>query len=136
VTSCLLWRHRWMTFYAKPTNRPLALEGWFEKPKNRLFGHVRVNKYTKAFTARSISYFFFLVHFFFYLVLPVCFHHKPLHQINCKRDQKVNYWLSTFGRHILRPRICIQWLNISLSQWKIPPLWTLSKVHLLWRHKS
>jgi hypothetical protein len=31
-----------MTFYAKPTNRPLALEGWFEKPKNRLFGHVRV----------------------------------------------------------------------------------------------
>jgi hypothetical protein len=32
-----------MTFYAKPTNRPLALEGWFEKLKNRLFGHVRVN---------------------------------------------------------------------------------------------
>jgi hypothetical protein len=32
-----------MAFYAKPTNRPLALEGWFEKPKNRLFGHVRVN---------------------------------------------------------------------------------------------
>jgi hypothetical protein len=31
-----------MTFYAKPTNRPLALEGWFEKPKNRLFGQVRV----------------------------------------------------------------------------------------------
>jgi len=31
-----------MTFYAKPTNRPLALEGWLEKPKNRLFGHVRV----------------------------------------------------------------------------------------------
>ena len=42
VMSCLLWRHRWMTFYAKPINRPLALEGWFEKPKNRLFGHVRV----------------------------------------------------------------------------------------------
>jgi hypothetical protein len=34
-----------MTFYAKPTNRPLALEGWFEKPKNRLFGHVRVKGY-------------------------------------------------------------------------------------------
>jgi hypothetical protein len=32
-----------MTFYVKPTNRPLALEGWFEKPTNRLFGHVRVN---------------------------------------------------------------------------------------------
>jgi hypothetical protein len=32
-----------MTFYAKPTNRPLVLKGWFEKPKNRLFGHVRVN---------------------------------------------------------------------------------------------
>jgi hypothetical protein len=31
-----------MTFYAKSINRPLALEGWFEKPKNRLFGHVRV----------------------------------------------------------------------------------------------
>jgi hypothetical protein len=31
-----------MTFYAKPTNSPLALEEWFEKPKNRLFGHVRV----------------------------------------------------------------------------------------------
>ena len=33
VTSCLLWRHRWMTLYAKPINRPLALERWFEKPK-------------------------------------------------------------------------------------------------------
>ena len=32
-----------MTFYAKLINRPLAFEGWFEKPKNRLFGHVRVN---------------------------------------------------------------------------------------------
>jgi hypothetical protein len=31
-----------MTFYAKPINRPLALEGWFEKPRKRLFGHVRV----------------------------------------------------------------------------------------------
>jgi hypothetical protein len=31
-----------MTFYAKPTNRPLALEGWFEKPTNRLSGHIRV----------------------------------------------------------------------------------------------
>jgi hypothetical protein len=31
-----------MTLYAKPINRPLALEGWFEKPKNRLFGHVRI----------------------------------------------------------------------------------------------
>ena len=31
-----------MTFYAKPTNRPLALDEWFEKPKNRLFGHERV----------------------------------------------------------------------------------------------
>jgi hypothetical protein len=36
-----------MTFYAKPTNRPLALKGWFEKPKNRLFGHVRVKEYLK-----------------------------------------------------------------------------------------
>jgi hypothetical protein len=35
VTSCLLWRHRWITLYAKPINRLLALEGWFEKPKNR-----------------------------------------------------------------------------------------------------
>jgi hypothetical protein len=34
-----------MTFYAKPINRPLALEGWFEKPKNKLFGHVRVKKF-------------------------------------------------------------------------------------------
>ena len=25
-----------------PTNRSLALEGWFEKSNNRLFGHVRV----------------------------------------------------------------------------------------------
>jgi hypothetical protein len=33
-----------MTFYAKPTNRPLALEGWFEKPTNRLFGHARVKE--------------------------------------------------------------------------------------------
>ena len=40
VTSCLLWRHRWMTLYAKPINRPFLLEGWFEKPKHRLFGHV------------------------------------------------------------------------------------------------
>ena len=32
-----------MTCYAKPINRPLALEGWFEKPTNRLFGHLRVN---------------------------------------------------------------------------------------------
>ena len=32
-----------MTFYAKLINRPVAFEGWFEKPKNRLFGHVRVN---------------------------------------------------------------------------------------------
>jgi hypothetical protein len=43
-----------MTFYAKPTNRPLALEGWFEKPKNRLFGHVRVKINTIIF--RNISY--------------------------------------------------------------------------------
>jgi hypothetical protein len=34
-----------LTFYAKPTNRPLALEGWFEKPTNKLFGHVRVKAY-------------------------------------------------------------------------------------------
>ena len=40
VTSCLLWRHRWMTLYAKHINRPLVLEGWFEKPKHRFFGHV------------------------------------------------------------------------------------------------
>jgi hypothetical protein len=31
-----------MMLYAKPINRPLALEGWLEKPKNRLLGHVRV----------------------------------------------------------------------------------------------
>jgi hypothetical protein len=31
-----------MTLYAKPINKPFALERWFEKPKNRLFGHVRV----------------------------------------------------------------------------------------------
>jgi len=31
-----------MTFYAKPINRPLALEGVFEKPIYRLFGHVKV----------------------------------------------------------------------------------------------
>ena len=42
-----------MTFYAKPTNRPFALEGWFEKPKNRLFGHVRVN------TEKSLKKFIF-----------------------------------------------------------------------------
>jgi hypothetical protein len=28
--------------YAKPINRLLALEEWFVKPKNMLFGHVRV----------------------------------------------------------------------------------------------
>ena len=38
-----------MTFYVKPTNRPLALEGWFEKPENRLFGHVRVNANSAIF---------------------------------------------------------------------------------------
>ena len=27
VTSCLLWRHRWMRFYTKFINRTLALEG-------------------------------------------------------------------------------------------------------------
>jgi hypothetical protein len=27
VTSCLLWRHRWMQFYTKFINRTLALEG-------------------------------------------------------------------------------------------------------------
>jgi hypothetical protein len=31
-----------MTLYAKPINRPLTLDEWFEKPKNRLFEHVRV----------------------------------------------------------------------------------------------
>jgi hypothetical protein len=31
-----------MTLYAKPINRLLAFEEWFEKPKNRLFGHARV----------------------------------------------------------------------------------------------
>jgi hypothetical protein len=31
-----------MTLYPKPLDRPLALEGWLEKPKNRLFGHVRI----------------------------------------------------------------------------------------------
>jgi hypothetical protein len=31
-----------MTLDAKPMNRPLGLEGWLKKPKNRLFGHVRV----------------------------------------------------------------------------------------------
>ena len=29
-----------MTLYAKHINRPLVLEGWFEKPKHRFFGHV------------------------------------------------------------------------------------------------
>ena len=28
-----------MTFYPKPINRPLALEGRFEKINNRLYGH-------------------------------------------------------------------------------------------------
>jgi hypothetical protein len=27
VTSCLLWRHRWMRFYTKFINRMLAVEG-------------------------------------------------------------------------------------------------------------
>ena len=27
VTSCILWRHRWMRFYTKFINRTLALEG-------------------------------------------------------------------------------------------------------------
>jgi hypothetical protein len=27
VTSCLLWRHRWMRFYTKFINNTLALEG-------------------------------------------------------------------------------------------------------------
>ena len=40
ATSCLLWRHRWMRLYTNLINRTLALEGWFEKPKNRLFGKI------------------------------------------------------------------------------------------------
>ena len=45
-----------MTFYAKPTNRPLALEGWFEKPTNRLFGHVRVKEaYFEYFESCNFS---------------------------------------------------------------------------------
>jgi hypothetical protein len=32
-----------MTPDAKPIiGMPLAFEGWFEKPKNRIFGHIRV----------------------------------------------------------------------------------------------
>jgi hypothetical protein len=31
-----------MRFYTKLINRTLALEGWFEKPKNRLFGKIRL----------------------------------------------------------------------------------------------
>jgi hypothetical protein len=31
-----------MTLYAKAINRPLKLYEWFEKPRNRLFEHVRV----------------------------------------------------------------------------------------------
>jgi hypothetical protein len=33
VTSCVLWCHRWMTLYAKPINRPLALEGGLKNLK-------------------------------------------------------------------------------------------------------
>jgi hypothetical protein len=44
-----------MTFYAKPTNRPLALEGWFEKPKNRLFGHVRVKTIIMVFRVMMLN---------------------------------------------------------------------------------
>jgi transcriptional regulator of heat shock response len=31
-----------MRFYTKLIHRTLALEGWFEKPKNRLFGKIRL----------------------------------------------------------------------------------------------
>ena len=41
VTSCLQWRHRWMRFCTNLINRTLALEGWFEKSKNRLFGKMK-----------------------------------------------------------------------------------------------
>ena len=43
----------------RPTTRPLALEGWFEKPKHRLFGHVRVkelNIQTRARACNKTSY--------------------------------------------------------------------------------
>ena len=43
---CVKSVEEWKGINAKPTNRPLALEGWFEKPKNRLFGHVRVKEKT------------------------------------------------------------------------------------------
>jgi hypothetical protein len=39
VTSCLLWRHRWMQFYTKLINRTLALEGWFETFSAKLLSH-------------------------------------------------------------------------------------------------
>jgi hypothetical protein len=31
-----------MRFYTKLINRTLALEGWFEKPTNKLFGKIRL----------------------------------------------------------------------------------------------
>ena len=34
VTSCLLWRHRWMRFYTKFINRTLTLEGCVLKSLN------------------------------------------------------------------------------------------------------
>jgi hypothetical protein len=33
-----------MRFYTKLIDRTLALEGWFEKPKNRLFGKILLRK--------------------------------------------------------------------------------------------
>ena len=60
--SCLLWRHWWMTFYAKSINRPLALEGWFEKPKNRLFGHVRVKVLCQNVCGDNRFFFHIILH--------------------------------------------------------------------------
>jgi hypothetical protein len=48
--AIIQWR-----FTQKPTNRPLALKGWFEKPKNRLFGHVRVNNLRRRHNMYDVS---------------------------------------------------------------------------------
>ena len=43
-----------MTVYTKLTHRPLALEGLFEKPKNRLLGQVR-DKYYSVYYQSTLS---------------------------------------------------------------------------------
>jgi hypothetical protein len=37
-----------MRFYTKFINRTLALERWFEKPKNRLFGKIRLSGHVRV----------------------------------------------------------------------------------------